>query len=114
MNGDTPESLLFMSLLRSITGEGGPKEDASNVQYFCKEHAPGPVDFQGDLESLVGHYVKKAFSDGECTEHMWVKVEAVEGDAIVGTINNQPSTVKWHMYGQRVTVKRGEIEDVYE
>lgn len=56
-----------------------------------------------------GFNVKLPISDGKTTEHIWVSVQAVEGDEILGDLANQPLNLKFMREGDRV---RGRVEDV--
>ena len=55
--------------------------------------------------------VKAPFTEGEETEHMWLTVDAIEGDMITGTLANQPHRLLDYHEGQQVTVKATELTD---
>jgi len=54
---------------------------------------------------------KFPFTDGVRTEHMWVAVESINGDAILGTLGNQPGVVGHIREGDPVTRTLDELED---
>ncbi len=62
-----------------------------------------PRPNQGDFN------VKLPISDGKITEHIWVSVQGIEGDEILGDLANQPLNLKFMREGDRV---RGKVEDV--
>lgn len=94
------------------------RESASNFGFVCKEHAPKPGKYQGQEPSLfVGKLVKLGFpakrSNGhETIEHMWVKVEKLQDDQLVGTLENDPFLECEYQYGDGVLFQVEEIEDV--
>ena len=66
------------------------------------------------LEWFVGRAVKMAFgSAGGSAEHMWVAVTGVEGDRLVGELDNDPVGVPQLKCGDRVELGRGQVEAVY-
>ncbi len=70
------------------------------------------------MKWFVGRNVKKAFPaldpDGNKTfEHMWVFIEKVHGNALVGKLNSAPIFTTEVGFGDEVRVKRSEIEDVF-
>jgi len=64
-----------------------------------------------DLKIGVGDWVKMAFVDGKETEHMWVKIKKVKDkDNFEGVLDNDPIVVHNIKLGDKVTVKRSDIE----
>jgi len=63
---------------------------------------------------LIGKHIKKEFRGGERQrEHMWVKItDMTEEEDLVGVLANNPCVVKNLQYGDLVTVKMNEIEDI--
>ena len=55
--------------------------------------------------------VKAPFTSGEDTEHMWIVVTAIEGDAIRGTLANHPHHLLEFQEGQEVTVDAATLTD---
>lgn len=55
--------------------------------------------------------VKFPFTDGAQTEHMWIAVESINGDSILGTLGNQPGIVTNVREGDPVTRTLDELED---
>ena len=54
---------------------------------------------------------KFPFTDGMQTEHMWVAVQSINGDSILGTLGNQPGLLKNVREGDPVTRTLDELED---
>ena len=67
--------------------------------------------FRNPAPSQETFSVKLPISEGERTEHMWVSVEAVEGDTITGTLDNQPLDLQFIREGDRVRGRVAEVED---
>jgi uncharacterized protein YegJ (DUF2314 family) len=89
-------------------------ENLENIRLFCSKCAPKPIDYQGDLDNLVGRFVKIGFpAEGMNTEHMWVKVFLIDEDSIIGTLDNTPMYTDWIELGDCVMASRDAIEDVY-
>jgi uncharacterized protein YegJ (DUF2314 family) len=55
--------------------------------------------------------VKAPFTSGDNTEHMWVVVTAIRGDAIRGTLANHPHHLLDYHEGQEVTVDAATLTD---
>lgn len=96
------------------------KEPESNIQYICKDCSDQKrVSTQKSLtdvplERFVGRYVKKGFTEGSKTEHMWVKVTGFndQSGTLLGELANDPFEVTHIKAGDEVVVQRMEIEDV--
>ena len=89
------------------------KEPRSNIGLYCEKHAPKPIGFSGDPQTLVGCYVKKGFpveSANVEKEHMWVKVISVKDGVLIGTLANDPLYLIEMRCGDKVEVKLDEIE----
>lgn len=66
-----------------------------------------------DTKIVPGDFVKIAFyapNDGQ--EHMWVRVNAVNGDKIVGQLDNDPVLIEDLKCGDKVELDRIQIEDL--
>ena len=95
-------------------------EALSNLRMYCRKHSdelPKPTLTAAPLASFVGKFVKKAFDVSDehgrrQREHMWVKVDGVDGGALVGVLDNDPFYRSEVKAGDRVVVRREEIEDV--
>jgi uncharacterized protein YegJ (DUF2314 family) len=61
----------------------------------------------------VRFFVKHAFrrSDGKGLKHMWVRVSRIDGDAFVGTLENDPAGKVPETRGQVLRVPLATIED---
>ena len=55
--------------------------------------------------------VKVPFEDGDYREFMWLMVTALEGDAILGRLDNDPVDVRTVRCGSRVRVDRRTLND---
>lgn len=55
--------------------------------------------------------VKAPFTEGEHTEFMWLMVTALEGDRILGTLENEPVELKRLRYGSKVSVRCADLND---
>lgn len=67
-------------------------ENPRNIGVVCDRHAPKPGRYKDvDPQTLIGKFVKLGFPS-KCgrIEHMWILVEAVNGDELQGTLNNDP------------------------
>ena len=72
------------------------------------------IDFMNDHEKndeLFRYAVKADFVEGDHSEHMWVQVTEFKDGHFFGRLANEPHTIKAIKYGQRVTVKRDNVED---
>ncbi len=58
-----------------------------------------------------GFAVKAAFRDGENKEFMWVMVDAIEGEHVVGRLDNDPVQVTRFKAGDRVRIKAANLCD---
>ena len=89
------------------------KEDKDNIVLIHKECSDKRrEDFQKNFDKYslgVGSFVKKCFNDNGETEHMWVKITSLLGDAIIGILDNEPISVKNVKYRDSVKVKFDEI-----
>ena len=56
-------------------------------------------------------HVKASFCDAVFTEHMWVLVQYVDGDCIIGTLDNDPVTLTLIKCGDRVDLQRKDVID---
>lgn len=102
------------------------KELQFNVGMVCKEHAPKAGKFKSrEPHTFLGLKVKLAFpvnhpDNGRATkEHMWVNVtslvprESDGGNQLIGTLVNTPYLLCDFEYGDTVSFKTKEIEDVF-
>src|SRR5262249_48937907 len=55
--------------------------------------------------------VKAPITDGKNTEFMWADVTAIEGDLILGTLENEPVDLKNLRYGSRVRIQHSVLND---
>jgi uncharacterized protein YegJ (DUF2314 family) len=92
-------------------------EPLSNIRLVSPSCAPKSGYFSDvSPESLLGRYVKTQFkSESGKIEHMWVRVLRVDftdPHAIVGKIDNDPVVAIQYKYGQLVSVKTCQIEQI--
>jgi uncharacterized protein YegJ (DUF2314 family) len=70
------------------------------------------------LDRFVGQFVKTGFActppeSGKPTkEHMWVKVEEVRDGMLFGTLNSDPIWATVWVCGERVVLRKEDIEQV--
>lgn len=55
--------------------------------------------------------VKREFAEGDESEFMWVAVEQLDGETIVGTLGNEPYSLKKIKLGDKVKFPVSEVED---
>ncbi len=55
--------------------------------------------------------VKAPFTDGDCTEFMWIKVVKIEGEFLRGVLDNDPMHVKKYKRGMRVRLRVRVLSD---
>src|SRR6266478_6367177 len=55
--------------------------------------------------------VKVPFQDGDDTEFMWISVSAIEGDSILGKLDNDPVDVKTVKAGDQVRIQLADLND---
>ena len=58
-----------------------------------------------------GDYVKKTFTQKKMSEHMWVEVISVDGEDIVGTLDNDPMFITNVKSGQVIKMRFSQIAD---
>src|SRR5437868_3323558 len=67
-------------------------EDVVERQRRSPRHYPIPPS--AEREGLqAGDLVKLVFLDGDDAERMWVEIDSVDGDQLVGTLANQPNVI---------------------
>ena len=89
-------------------------ENPDNIVFYCDKCAPVPETYTGDLQELVGGFVKVGFPanlENVAIEHMWVKVTDVSGDNIIGTLDNEPAFTNMVSLGDTVEIARDAIEE---
>lgn len=89
-------------------------KDESNIRVVHElAMRPDPYYASLPLEWFIGRNVKMAFqSRTSRPEHMWVAITHIDGDYLIGTLNNIPSYVDGVSLGERVVVSRVWIEAV--
>lgn len=63
---------------------------------------------------FIGKYVKITFSNDVQKEHMWVKVNRVEGDTLHGYLKNDPVFVTTIKCEDPVALHRNQIIEIYK
>ena len=91
-------------------------EDRENIGFACKDHAPTTLRLRKVPNDIIGRHVKAGFKavapDGSTgTEHMWVKVQEVQGHTLMGYLDSDPVMDCGINYEDPVQV---DIEDVEE
>lgn len=55
--------------------------------------------------------VKLPLADGKNVEHVWIAVDKISGDKIVGKLDNEPVDVRGYKSGQQISINRSLVED---
>ena len=55
--------------------------------------------------------VKARFEEPDGVEHMWIRVDRIEGDKITGELGNQPGIYRKAKQGDSVTVEQSQLSD---
>lgn len=89
-------------------------ESSDNMRFVHEEAIkPDSLYAKKPLEWFIGRLVKIAFQSADSwVEHMWVKVNKVQGHDLVGTLENYPAFVTHLGYGDQVTINRTQIEAI--
>jgi Uncharacterized protein conserved in bacteria (DUF2314) len=98
-------------------GEHSMHEPASNLNFYCPDHAPrpDPAVRTRPIASFIGRHVKVAFPDrtrSTRSEHLWVKVIGVRDQLLVGIIDNDPIFDIGYKDGDEVCIALDRIESV--
>jgi len=89
--------------------------DWEQMRVLCPVHAPAPDPRLAKMPEVffVGKLVKKRFiSTIGRGEHMWISVDHAENGMLFGTLDNHPLQPMNMKYGDGVSVRLTEIEDV--
>ena len=93
----------------------------NNIRTYCADHAPKPIELdksQVTPESLIGRHVKigvvvaKLGARAPDKEHIWIKINSVEGEKLIGTIDNNPTYIPFKL-GETVSITIDEIEHIF-
>lgn len=95
------------------------KEPSSNIGSMCTNCADERLNQwqKNNIHTVIvpGAMVKIGFEFQEAgkisLEHMWVQVDSIADDVIVGRLYNDPVKVKNVEFMSRVTCKRSQISD---
>jgi uncharacterized protein DUF2314 len=89
-------------------------EDPRNIGAVCDRHAPKAGRYKdADPKTFIGKYVKLGFpSKSGRIEHMWVRVESIEGAELHGVLDNDPVLDVGFVCGDGVGFTVDEIEAV--
>lgn len=89
------------------------REPASNIRPVCRSCGlqPNPKYNKIPLIFFVGKYVKTKFTalDGGNNEYMWSEITGVDGNNLVGKLNNDPVICTHLKDGDTVAVTRDQI-----
>ncbi len=55
--------------------------------------------------------IKIDFIENDQHEHMWITIDRIENNKFFGVLDNDPETIKNYKLGDRITVKKEQIED---
>lgn len=82
----------------AVTREEGIKTNSPNPKY---ELLP--------LKNFIGNFVKTRFDYKERREYMWVHVKKIDGEFLVGVLNNDPVFCANIKCGDEVRLKRDAV-----
>lgn len=83
-------------------------EPVGNIVYVCGHHFDEITKEtlnqikKKKIKIKTGDLIKTRFDDGKYKEHMWVKIEGLIGDKIMGKLNNEPIYITSLNYGNIV------------
>lgn len=114
---------LFLSDDADPTGKGLTQDDfIQSLATDDPQLAQIKANAQKDIPRLLdlfrqnpGYWivsVKVPVTDPHGTEHLWMNITKIDGQAIHGTIENDPVTVKTLAIGGAISSTLGEVEDV--
>lgn len=88
-----------------------------NISFFCAKHAPNAMGLKKVPKDIIGRHVKKAFPaidphGIEQLEHMWVKVQSVQGHTLFGVLGSEPVYDCGLSYEDPVQVDIEEVEEI--
>ncbi|HLJ09939.1 MAG TPA: DUF2314 domain-containing protein [Planctomycetaceae bacterium] len=115
---------IVAAVLLSVAG-CGEKQPADKVTYVANDDARmnAAIDkARASVDAFIvalkspkpgqsAFSVKMAFTDGGNAEHMWLTDVTFDGTNFIGTLNNDPETVKTVRLGQKFTVAPTQISD---
>jgi uncharacterized protein YegJ (DUF2314 family) len=92
---------------------GVPEGDPEMKAAVQKAHDTFPKFAQAFARPKPGqHFAAKGYFGAKGTgEYMWITVTSINGDVIVGTLDNLPGAVKDLHVGDRVEIKTAELND---
>lgn len=79
------------------------KARKSVAQFVAAHKSPKP--------GQTGFSIKKAFTDGKNTEHMWLMNVTYDGKAFHGVLNNDPEMLTNAKIGDKASVDAAQISD---
>lgn len=95
------------------------KKMSKTGHMVCKIHAPQAGKYADhDPKNFLNKLVKipfKAFypeTGKETKEHMWVRVQSVNEDLLVGILDNDPMLMTGYVFGDAVKFQTKDIEDL--
>ena len=83
----------------------------NNIRWLCPECVKGLYPNKGKFtieEISRATHVKKQFG----REHMWIIIDDLSSESIIGTVDNDPVLPDSPKCGERVLVKVEEVEDI--
>ena len=86
----------------------------ANYQDTAQKELPYLIQFMNEHDkddTLFRYAVKSSFKERGNSEHMWVQVNEFKDNYFIGTLANEPSTLKEVNYGDTVKVHRDDVED---
>lgn len=89
----------------------GPDAALEAAMAEARERWPEFVKAFGSRKPGQDFAVQAGFVEKDRIEHMWVDVEAIEGESIQGKLATKPTHVQGLQQGQSLVVKLGQVED---
>lgn len=108
-----PEPLQVFEKAEEAQVSEGTIDDAEIAAAIAEARKGWPEFLEAFAARKPGEHfsVKAGFTEGREIEHMWVDVEAVEGDSARGKLGNKPVKLQKIHLGDEVTVRASQVED---
>ena len=90
-----------------------PKEDQDMNAAIeeARQRWPQFVTAWNNRQGSCMFLVKARFEEPDGVEHMWIRVDRIEGDKITGELGNQPGIYRKAKQGDSVTVEQSQLSD---
>lgn len=85
--------------------ENAKNQALSRLDYFINSFK------KKNNDSTYIFSIKIDFVENDQHEHMWITIDRIENNKFFGVLDNDPETIKNYKLGDRITVKKEQIED---